>query len=106
MPALFTKTSSRPSAAPIVASALFTDASSVTSSRRLDHPQVGELTLNRERLSVGGAESLKLVIYHPDPESDDADKLALLASADLPTRTRDGKGSAAPIREARGAAFG
>lgn len=73
---------------------------------RLDHPQVGELTLNRERLSVGGAESLKLVIYHPDPESDDAAKLALLASADLPARTRDDKGSATPIREARGAAFG
>lgn len=73
---------------------------------RLDHPQVGELTLNRERLSVGGAENLKLVVYHPDPESDDADKLALLASADLPARTRDGQGSAAPIREADGAAFG
>ncbi|QKW32998.1 helix-turn-helix domain-containing protein [Actinomadura sp. NAK00032] len=54
---------------------------------RLDHPQIGELTLNRERLSVGGAENLKLVIYHPDPGSGDADKLALLASADLPVRT-------------------
>ncbi|CND87499.1 putative transcriptional regulator [Mycobacterium tuberculosis] len=72
---------------------------------RLDHPQVGALTLNRERLSVAGAESLKLVIYHPDPESDDADKLALLASADLPARTPDGKGSVTPIREADGAAF-
>jgi transcriptional regulator with XRE-family HTH domain len=71
---------------------------------RLDHPQVGELTLNRERLSVGGAETLKLVIYHPDPESDDADKLALLASADLPARPPDGKGSAAPTRAADSAA--
>jgi transcriptional regulator with XRE-family HTH domain len=72
---------------------------------RLDHPQVGALTLNRERLSVAGAESLKLVMYHPDPESDDADKLALLASADLPARTPDGKGSVTPIRGADGAAF-
>ncbi|KIH96579.1 XRE family transcriptional regulator [Streptomonospora alba] len=72
---------------------------------RLDHPQIGELTLNRERLSVGGAEDLKLVVYHPDPGSDDADKLALLASADLPARTRDCKDSAAPVHEADGAAF-
>ncbi|GAA1752744.1 helix-turn-helix transcriptional regulator [Streptomonospora arabica] len=70
---------------------------------RLDHPQIGELTLNRERLSVGGAEDLKLVVYHPDAGSDDAGKLALLASADLPARTPDGDGSA-PIREADGAA--
>jgi hypothetical protein len=56
---------------------------------RLDHPQVGELTLNRERLSIGGAEGLMLVVYHPDAGSSAADKLALLASADLPTQTRD-----------------
>ncbi|MBO0608409.1 helix-turn-helix domain-containing protein [Myceligenerans salitolerans] len=53
---------------------------------RLDHPRVGELTLNRERLSVGGAESLNLVVFHPDPASDAADKLDLLASVDLPAR--------------------
>jgi transcriptional regulator with XRE-family HTH domain len=52
---------------------------------RVNHPQVGELTLNRERLSIGGAEGLMLVVYHPDAGSRDADKLALLASADLPT---------------------
>jgi transcriptional regulator with XRE-family HTH domain len=45
-----------------------------------DHPQVGELTLNRERLSVGGAEHLKLVVFHADAGSADADKVALLAS--------------------------
>lgn len=50
-----------------------------------DHPQVGEMTLNRERLSIGGAGHLKLVVFHPDPGSVDADKLALLASAALPT---------------------
>lgn len=53
---------------------------------RLDHPQVGELVLNRERLEIGGAEGLMLVVYHPDRGSGDADKLALLASAELPTR--------------------
>jgi transcriptional regulator with XRE-family HTH domain len=48
---------------------------------RINHPQVGELTLNRERLRIDGAEDLKLVVYHPDAGSSDADKLALLASA-------------------------
>ncbi|QBI56421.1 helix-turn-helix domain-containing protein [Streptomonospora litoralis] len=71
---------------------------------RLDHPQIGGLTLNRERLSVGGAEDLKLVVHHPDPGSDDADKLALLASVGLPVQTQDGKDAAAPIHEANGAA--
>lgn len=52
---------------------------------RLNHPQLGEMTLNRERLTIGGAESLMMVVYHPDPGSVDADKLALLASVDLPT---------------------
>ncbi|WCN79498.1 helix-turn-helix domain-containing protein [Micromonospora sp. LH3U1] len=52
---------------------------------RLDHPQVGEMTLNRERLTINGTEDLMLVVYHPDAGSSDADKLALLASAVLPT---------------------
>jgi transcriptional regulator with XRE-family HTH domain len=51
----------------------------------LDHPQVGQLTLNRERLAVDGADDLMLVVYHPDAGSSDADKLAVLASAALPT---------------------
>jgi hypothetical protein len=37
-------------------------------------------------LSIGGAEDLMLVIYHADAGSGDAEKLALLASAALPTR--------------------
>ena len=49
----------------------------------LDHPQVGQLTLNRERLAIDGADDLMLVVYHPDAGSGDADKLALLASAGL-----------------------
>ena len=45
------------------------------------HPQVGELRLNRERLGISGTAGQMLVIYHPDPGTDSADKLALLASA-------------------------
>jgi len=48
---------------------------------RMNHPQLGELTLNRERLAIGGAEGVMLVVYHPDAGSSHADKLALLASA-------------------------
>ncbi|MBB5782380.1 helix-turn-helix domain-containing protein [Nonomuraea jabiensis] len=50
-------------------------------SKHIDHPQVGALRLNRERLGVGGASGQTLVVFHPDPGTDDADKLALLASA-------------------------
>ncbi|WP_406070646.1 helix-turn-helix domain-containing protein [Micromonospora sp. NBC_01638] len=58
---------------------------------RLDHPQVGEMTLNRERLAINGTEDLMLVVYHPDAGSTDADKLALLASAVLPTSSAKDK---------------
>ena len=52
---------------------------------RVIHPQVGEMTFNRERLAIAGAQDLVLVVYHPDAGSSDADKLTLLASASLPT---------------------
>ena len=48
-----------------------------------DHPQVGELRLNREKLGIAEAEGMMLVIYHPDAGSDAAEKLALLGSASL-----------------------
>lgn len=54
----------------------------------INHPQVGEMTLNRERLTINGTEDLMLVVLHPDLGSSDADKLALLASAALPTAER------------------
>ena len=56
-----------------------------------DHPEVGELTLNREKLVVGGSDSIMLVVYHPDVGSEDADKLALLGSAVLPALTSDAR---------------
>ncbi|MET4783715.1 hypothetical protein [Glaciihabitans sp. UYNi722] len=47
----------------------------------IDHPLVGELTLNREKLVIGDtAQTLVLAIYHPDSGSASADKLTLLAS--------------------------
>src|SRR5579875_510912 len=48
---------------------------------RIDHPMVGALRLNREKLAVSGTAGQMLVIYHPDAGTDAADKLALLASA-------------------------
>ncbi len=55
---------------------------------RFDHPLIGELVLNREKLLISEAPGLVLAVYHPDPGTDAADKLALLASAALPTATR------------------
>jgi transcriptional regulator with XRE-family HTH domain len=46
----------------------------------LDHPQVGRITLNREKLAINGSEGQILAIYHADAGSDNAEKLALLAS--------------------------
>ena len=46
---------------------------------RLHHPQVGDLTLSREKLAIGGAEGQLLVIYHAEPGTSSAEKLALLA---------------------------
>ncbi|WP_037860393.1 helix-turn-helix domain-containing protein [Streptomyces sp. NRRL S-340] len=50
---------------------------------RIDHPQVGNLQLNREKLGIGGTAGQMLVVYHPDAGSGNADKLALLAAAAL-----------------------
>lgn len=53
----------------------------------LDHPTVGRLRLNREKLPLdGGSGGLTLAVYHADLGSDDAQKLALLASYAMPTR--------------------
>ena len=48
-----------------------------------EHPQVGPITLDREKLLLNGANGMMLVIYHPEPGSDSAEKLSLLASASL-----------------------
>jgi transcriptional regulator with XRE-family HTH domain len=52
---------------------------------RLQHPQVGELRLNREKLAISGTDGMMLVIYHPDAGSEAAEKLALLSAATAAT---------------------
>ncbi|MFI5843181.1 helix-turn-helix domain-containing protein [Catenuloplanes sp. NPDC051500] len=44
------------------------------------HPQVGEITLNREKLHVSGTDGIMLVVYHPDAGSADEEKLAMLGT--------------------------
>jgi len=47
---------------------------------RLDHPQLGELVLHRDKLAITGTDGLLLVIYHAEPGSSTAEALALLGS--------------------------
>lgn len=54
---------------------------------RFDHPQVGRLVLNREKLQLTDAEGMMLVVYHADAGTESAEKLALLSSAALPPGT-------------------
>ncbi len=44
----------------------------------LDHPRVGTLTVNRERMAIDGTHGLLLVTLHADAGTADADKLAAL----------------------------
>ncbi|GAA3615002.1 helix-turn-helix transcriptional regulator [Kineosporia mesophila] len=46
----------------------------------LHHPQVGDLHVDREKLAVTGTEGMMLVVYHPHPDTDSAEKLSLLSS--------------------------
>jgi transcriptional regulator with XRE-family HTH domain len=71
---------------------------------RFDHPQLGEIHLNREKLLVDETDGIMLVLYHPDPETDDADKLALLGSATRtpgPPRPATARGNPGAHRAAR-----
>ena len=52
---------------------------------RIHHPQVGDLTLNRVGLAIGGVEGQLLVIYHAQPGTSSAEKMAILASLAGPT---------------------
>jgi transcriptional regulator with XRE-family HTH domain len=54
---------------------------------RIHHPQVGDLTLSREKLAIGGAEGQMLVVYHAQPGTSSGEKMALLASLASPTAT-------------------
>jgi transcriptional regulator with XRE-family HTH domain len=77
------------------------------STMTLNHPQVGELTLYREKLAITGTDGQLLVLYHPEPETEHADKLALLASYTLPVHdstphwpAKSNSPSATPARKA------
>lgn len=48
---------------------------------RFDHPEVGALSLHRERLAISGTDGLTLVLYHAVAGSESAEKLALLGSS-------------------------
>jgi hypothetical protein len=50
---------------------------------------VGPLRLDREKLAVGGSPGMMLVVYHAEPGSASAERLALLASAALPEHQTD-----------------
>jgi hypothetical protein len=50
-----------------------------------EHPQVGPITLDREKLQLNGGDGVMLVVYHPEPGSESAEKLRLLALAAAPT---------------------
>ena len=51
---------------------------------RIRHPQVGELEVNCEKLAIGGAEGQTLVVYHAEPGTSSAEKLALLGTLASP----------------------
>ena len=55
----------------------------------LDHPQVGELTLNREKLAISGSVGLLLVVYHADRNTENDEKLNLLSSYQAVPHTPD-----------------
>jgi hypothetical protein len=66
-----------------------------------DHPQVGELLVDREKLAVSGTDGMMLVVYHAAPGSEGAEKLALLATASLDPADRVGPAVPDPERPGR-----
>ena len=46
----------------------------------VNHPLLGPLRLRSETLAIGEGSGLSLIVYHAEPGSESASKLALLAS--------------------------
>ncbi|WP_349428886.1 helix-turn-helix transcriptional regulator [Microbacterium sp. LWS13-1.2] len=46
----------------------------------LEHPTVGQLRLEREKLAIAGTDGIMLVVYHAQPGTESAERLALLGS--------------------------
>ncbi|GAA2572194.1 hypothetical protein GCM10010435_53450 [Winogradskya consettensis] len=44
------------------------------------HPEVGDLTLRREKLEIGGSDGQLLVLYHAEAGSESAVSLGSLAA--------------------------
>ncbi|MEU8959765.1 helix-turn-helix transcriptional regulator [Streptomyces sp. NPDC048518] len=53
--------------------------------KRMNHPVVGELVLPYETLALPGDPDQLMVVYTPEPGSESADRLSLLASWSTPT---------------------
>ena len=47
---------------------------------RIDHPQVGEMRLWTSKLEADGADGVMVIVYHAEPGTADAERLALLTS--------------------------
>jgi transcriptional regulator with XRE-family HTH domain len=47
---------------------------------RLTHPQVGDLDLQSDKLTIGGTDGMTMVVFHAVPGSRDVESLALLGS--------------------------
>jgi hypothetical protein len=56
----------------------------VASRKTIDHPQVGALTLDCDVLDVAGAD-LRIMLYTVEPDTEDADRLALLTVLGIQT---------------------
>lgn len=54
----------------------------------IEHPDVGALRLDREKLLISETDGIMLVIYHPQPGTDCGEKLALLGSYAAPAAER------------------
>jgi transcriptional regulator with XRE-family HTH domain len=52
--------------------------------KQFDHPEVGEIELRSDKLTIGGTDGLALVVFHAVPGSRDAELLALLGSLAAP----------------------
>lgn len=56
---------------------------------RLEHPQVGPITLGMSKLGVDGIDGTTLMIYHAAPGTPDAERLALLGTLAATPPQRD-----------------
>jgi transcriptional regulator with XRE-family HTH domain len=51
---------------------------------RLTHPQVGDIDLQSNKLTIGGTDGLLLVVFHAEPGSRNAELLGILGSLTAP----------------------